>query len=117
MTKEELIELLADKEHASWANWMSYLFSKCDDWYEVDVHGKEIYSGKIIPLELAERWQKQIGTHYAELTEQEKQSDRDEVDHILPIIDEYVGGKLANVVVKTISYGGTMNPLRKPLQG
>jgi hypothetical protein len=89
MTQEELIELLADKEHASWANWMRYLFSKCDDWYEVDVHGKEIYSGKIIPLSLVERWQKQLETDYAELSEREKQSDRDEVAHILPIIEEY----------------------------
>src|SRR5690349_13503273 len=29
MSREELIERLADKEHASWARWMGYLFSKC----------------------------------------------------------------------------------------
>lgn len=116
MTQEELIEQLADKEHASWARWMEYLFSKCDDWYEVDVNGQEIYSGKIIPLDLVERWQRQIEVPYAELSEREKQSDRDEVDHILPIINKHVNDKLTNAVVKTISHGGIMNPLRKPLQ-
>jgi hypothetical protein len=30
MDKSELIEQLADKEHASWARWMEYLFSKCN---------------------------------------------------------------------------------------
>ena len=28
MTRDELIERLADAEHASWARWMDYLFSK-----------------------------------------------------------------------------------------
>lgn len=93
MTEQELIEALSDKEHDSWARWQQYLFSKCDDWYETDVHGQEIYSGKIIPLELVERWQRQIETPYAELSEQEKQSDRDEVAHILPIIREYIAGQ------------------------
>lgn len=94
MTKDELIEQLADKEHASWARWMAYLFSKCDDWYETDLEGQEVLSGKIIPIELAERWQRQIDTPYADLSEQEKQSDRDEVAHILPIIDEYAQSPL-----------------------
>lgn len=108
MTQEELIEQLADKEHASWANWMLYLFSKC----EINPDGSVT-----IPSGLAERWQRQAETDYADLSEREKQSDRDEVAHIMPIIEEYVSGKLTNVVVKTISHGGMMNPLWKPLQG
>lgn len=35
-----------------------------------------------------------MDTPYAELSEQEKQSDRDEVAHILPIINKYVDEKL-----------------------
>lgn len=108
MTKEELIELLADKEHASWARWMQYLFSKSD------AHG----DGSVtIPADLALRWFRQADTPYSDLSEREKQSDRDEVDHIMPIIEQYVSDKLTNAVVKTISHGGIMNPLRKPLQG
>lgn len=28
MTEQEMIEALADAEHASWARWMAYLFSR-----------------------------------------------------------------------------------------
>jgi hypothetical protein len=80
MTEQELIEALADKEHASWARWMYYLFSQC--W-------KDGNGCMVVPERLVDRWQKQINTPYAELSEQEKQSDRDEVAHILPIIKEY----------------------------
>ena len=78
-----MIEALADKEHASWARWMEYLFSRCIKIY--DGHFEYL----AIPPELASRWQRQIEMPYAELSEREKQSDRDEVAHILPIIREY----------------------------
>lgn len=93
MTKEELIEQLSEKEHESWSRWMQYLFSKCDDWYEVDIHNQEIYSGKIIPLGLVERWQRQVETPYTALSESEKQSDRDEVAYILPAIETYTSSQ------------------------
>jgi hypothetical protein len=80
MTEQELIEQLADKEHASWANWMLYLFSKS----EINPDGSVT-----IPPGLVERWQRQSETDYADLSEKEKQSDRDEVARILPIIEEY----------------------------
>lgn len=80
MTEQELIEQLAEKEHASWARWMDYLFSRCPFTEKGDA---------LIPRELVERWQRQIDTPYAHLSEQEKQSDRNEVTHILPIIKEY----------------------------
>ncbi len=84
MSEQELIEALADKEHASWARWMLYLFSKC----RVHPDGR-----MVIPAELIERWGRQVKTPYAELTEQEKQSDRAEVAHILPVIHEYAKSK------------------------
>ncbi len=80
-TKEELIEALANAEHASWAHWMNYLFSRC-----VYLDGRIV-----IPEELAKRWKRQAATPYDELSEREKQSDREEVAHILPIIEEYAG--------------------------
>ena len=58
---------------------MDYLFSKCT----YTMHGDAI-----IPMALALRWKIQANTPYARLSEQEKQSDRNEVAHILPIIDE-----------------------------
>lgn len=81
MTEQDFIERLADAEHASWARWMVHLFSRCERCED---------DALVIPPELAERWQRQIDTTYADLSEQEKQSDRNEVAHILPIIDEYV---------------------------
>src|SRR5260221_6026946 len=79
MTEQELIEQLADKEHASWAHWMQYLFSMCT----------HLPDGRlVIPGMLVVRWERQANTNYADLSEQEKQSDRDEVAHILPIIEQ-----------------------------
>jgi hypothetical protein len=80
MNKQELIEALADKEHASWAHWMDYLFSKCVNTVQGDL---------VIPQGLALRWRRQANTVYADLSEREKQSDRDEVAHILPFIEAY----------------------------
>ena len=84
MTDEELIEALADKEHASWARWMAYLFSVCDDEVIGDPDGVSIRG------ELARAWKQQIETPYAALSEREKQLDRDEVAHILPIIQQAI---------------------------
>lgn len=80
MSEQELIEKLADAEHASWARWQSYLFSQCLFSTEGDA---------LIPHELVQRWKRQIDTPYKHLSEKEKQSDRDEVAHILPIIQGY----------------------------
>ena len=85
MTEAELVEHLADKEHASWARWMKYLFSVCGG---LPV-GAGLYRDITIPAALVMRWDRQADTPYAELSEPEKQSDRDEVAHILPIIREY----------------------------
>lgn len=104
MTEEELIEQLADKEHDSWARWMRYLFSKCLDITAEHVHGEDIEKARaitqlfatcegaiIIMPELVDRWTRQIHTPYARLSEREKQSDRNEVAHILPIIHAITG--------------------------
>lgn len=80
MTEQELIEALADKEHASWARWMAYLLASCLK--ATDAHPDDL----VIPAKLASNWWKQIESPYAALSEREKQMDRDEVAHILPII-------------------------------
>ena len=91
MTKEELIEQLEDKEHESWARWMAYLFSKCEDNPDGSL---------TIPVGLVNRWRRQVETGYQALTDSEKQSDRDEVAHIMPIIDEYARSPLQEKVLK-----------------
>jgi len=80
VTKEELIEQLADKQHAHEACWMQYLFSSCDPNPDGSL---------TIPCGLVDRWQKQIDTSYSDLSERKKRADRDEVAHILSIIEAY----------------------------
>jgi len=80
MNQQALIEQLAEKEHGSWSHWMKYLFSKCT----------AIGDGSAtIPADLVERWQRQMNTSYANLTDKEKQSDRNRVNLIMPLIEEY----------------------------
>ena len=75
-----LIEKLAAIEHERWAHWQSYLHSKC----------KENNDGSLtIPKELVERWNTQIETHYSDLTEEEKESDREQVMKYLHYILEF----------------------------
>lgn len=110
MSEQELIEQLADKEHASWARWMAYLFSKCDVIDDGD--GYEHY---VIPRELAKHWQRQIDIPYAQLSEREKQSDRAEVAHILPIIEEYASQEAVSKGVLTINEA--RERIKLPLHG
>src|SRR5713101_678307 len=95
--EQVLIEKLADKEHASWTRWMEYLFSRCLRQYDGSL---------VMGRTLVERWQRQVDTPYAQLTEQEKQSDRDEVAHILPIIDEYMKQAIVAISNAQIEQGG-----------
>jgi hypothetical protein len=106
MKKDELIEQLAEKEHVSWANWMAYFFSKCE-------HNPD--GSLTVPSGYVAALQKQIDASYADLSEQEKQYDKDEVAKILPIIEKYTDEKLQNAVVKTVSRGGLVNPTGNPL--
>lgn len=63
------IEKLADKQHEIWAHWMKYLFTQ-----------GELKNGNFtIPKEKVDRWKKQLKTNYKDLTESEKESDREQV--------------------------------------
>jgi hypothetical protein len=107
MSEQELIEALAAKEHASWARWMAYLFSRCER-VSVPGRGGPLFSALRIPPELVERWQRQITTPYAELSETEKQSDREEVAHILPIIKQFTRASVSMgsaIVLPTLTTG------------
>ena len=74
---DALLDELAHIEHERWAYWQSYM------------HGKGTLQpdgSLLIPRELVDRWERQIATPFTELTEQEKESDRDQVKKYLPII-------------------------------
>ena len=72
-----LLEQCASIEHARWAKWQAYMHSKCT---------KNDDGSLTIPAELVARWQKQIDTHYDELSEEEKDSDREQVQAYLPLV-------------------------------
>ena len=77
-TLEGLIEQLAAKEHERWTHWQEYLHEQCSP------HGTN--GALLIPAELVSRWKKQIATPYSDLTESEKESDRQQVRRYLAII-------------------------------
>ena len=68
--KQELFEKLAALEHKRWAHWQKYLHSKCT---------KDKKGNLIIPALYVEGLEILIKTDYKDLTEREKDSDRDEV--------------------------------------
>src|SRR3990167_45909 len=73
------IEKGAELEHTRWAKWQSYLHSKCIE----NADGSQT-----IPAPLVLYWNRQIGTHYDHLSEEEKKSDRKESRSYVPLLKE-----------------------------
>lgn len=74
---EFLIEELAAIEHERWSHWQKYLHEKC----------KKNEDGSLtIPADLVSRWTKQANTDYFELSESEKNSDREQVLLYMPTL-------------------------------
>lgn len=78
---DDLLEKLASCEHDSWAHWQKYLHSKCS---------KRPDGSLIIPANLVAKWESQISRGYSQLTEDEKESDREQVRKYLPIIASFM---------------------------
>lgn len=72
-------EELAAYAHEAWGHWMKYLFSKTF----LDHEGNAV-----IPKEFVDRWFRQMHTSYQELPESEKESDRNQADKILEILED-----------------------------
>ena len=84
MTPEEtqkfldgLMEQLAAIEHARWSHWQRYLHGKST---------KQTDGSLLVPPDLVMQWERQFATPYAELSEKEKDSDREQVRKYLPMI-------------------------------
>ncbi len=74
--------MLAELEHKQWAHWTRYMLAN-------------------LTPENIERWQRQIETPYSELSEKEKNSDREWADKILSIIQGY---KLSEIALDVLMY-------------
>ncbi len=75
----EKFEQLAALEHDQWAHWMQYMFSLCAE----DEEGNYV-----IPLASVAQWQRQAATGYEELSEKEKNSDREWAEKVWRIITD-----------------------------
>jgi hypothetical protein len=82
--EKEFVEKGADLEHTRWAKWQAYLHSKCVE------HENGKGEWVCFPAELYKRWERQINTPYAELSEAEKESDREQVRPYLPLISHTI---------------------------
>lgn len=80
---KEFVEKGAEIEHERWSKWQAYMHSKLD---------KKIEDTDFFRLRTfyRERWERQIATPYSELTEPEKESDRDQVRPYIPLIEHIV---------------------------
>ena len=73
----DLLEHLAAIEHDRWSKWQKYVHNK----------GVRQPDGSIvIPAEFVERWDRQIATSYENLSEIEKESDREQVHDYIHVI-------------------------------
>jgi len=85
--EQEIREQLAAIEHERWASWQKYVH----DLY------RQPDGSVMIPAGHAYAWDKQIATPYAELSEREKDSDREQVDRYWPIISRHLSAVIARV--------------------
>lgn len=84
MAKDNTLrEKLASIEHERWSDWQAYC------------HKAIIDSGGVIPAPYPlDHWNRQITTQYKDLTEKEKDSDREQVDRYLPVIIDHIIGEM-----------------------
>ena len=66
----ELFEVLAEIEHERWGSWQKYMHSLCKPTDDGEL---------IIPANRVKHWERQIATSYSELSDHEKEMDRDQV--------------------------------------
>jgi hypothetical protein len=72
-----LLEALASIEHERWSHWQRYLHEQCIPRADGSL---------MIPADLVHHWTTQMNTPYMLLSEEEKDSDREQVQRYLPII-------------------------------
>lgn len=78
---DSLMETLAAIEHGRWSHWQKYLHEQC----------KRNEDGSLtIPADLVSRWTIQANTDYSELSEKEKNSDREQVLLYMPVLIDFL---------------------------
>ena len=67
--KKKILEELSDLEHKQWSHWTKYMLNNLTD-------------------ENIDTWKKQIKTDYEDLSEKEKDSDREWARKVLKIVED-----------------------------
>lgn len=83
---KELKEKLADIEHERWCDWQRW----CHQILRQELPAE--YLPKL--NDVLDRWDRQIITRYDELTEKEKDSDREQVDRYWHLIEAHVKAEI-----------------------
>lgn len=78
---KQMLEFFASIEHNRWSNWQKYMHSKIMP----TAHDSLMEIG----AEWVNRWNRQINTTYDELSEAEKESDREQVYPYIEAMKEY----------------------------
>lgn len=79
---DDLTDRLASIEHERWSHWQRYVHSRCT----------RLPDGSLlIPSDLVLQWERQIETPFERLSDEEKESDREQVQRYLPIIKAAFG--------------------------
>ncbi len=79
LESSEVIDRLASIEHDRWSHWQRYVHTHCQ---------RREDGSLIIPPELVARWERQIETPFFDLSEDERESDRQQVREYLPVVIE-----------------------------
>jgi len=82
LRSSHLIEELASVEHERWSHWQRYLHEQCIPSADGSL---------TIPADLVRHWATQMNMPYNQLSEKEKDSDREQVQRYLPIIAAALG--------------------------
>lgn len=96
--KAELREKLAAIEHERWSDWQRYCHSRLKK-IIANIHGEKVEGMLMTPSDYL-HWEEQIAADYNELSEKEKQSDRDQVDRYWNLIEAYTEKRVAEADIK-----------------
>lgn len=74
---EAALDTLSDIEHDRWSHWQKYMHAQGE---------RQADGSLLLPPDLVAQWDRQINTPFAELSDDEKNSDREQVRKYLPAV-------------------------------
>jgi len=94
MGTEPLLERLAALEHEQWAHWTKYMLGRLGPLFADPEH---LTREQQLAAENIDRWRRQIETPYAELSEKEKDSDREWAGRVIDISIPFIQDMVAQI--------------------